>query len=412
MKTGWTGGQYSLWRGAFGLLLLALCVHTLVATARGIEELHGNADLGCDWLNPDGPVRIGLSALQTLGVLGLAALASVALAVGFHDRWAAVLLTVMLVAARISGAFGDSTTPMHVATLLILHALTPRAPYGSVDARGRPDPAGGWTFRPVIAWTAWIVFTLGAAAGAVLALGFALDADVSTFWPWASEYEARGSLLFGWLGGSGADVLLVHYRASVFAGLFLAPLVLWRSLWPFSWCVLLLLALDPGQIGSGAYFPFVLRLFGLAFLFDPAWIPPRGGDAVERIDYDGECGLCQRGVRFVLAEDPEGRRFRFAPLQGETFARAVSPERRAQLPDSIVVETADGRLLVRSAAAVHVLQHLGGLWRVLGTLLALVPRPLRDWGYDCVARVRKHLLAPPPALCPIAPAPIAQRFDP
>jgi predicted DCC family thiol-disulfide oxidoreductase YuxK len=116
-------------------------------------------------------------------------------------------------------------------------------------------------------------------------------------------------------------------------------------------------------------------------------------------------------VRFVLARDREGR-FRFAPLQGETF-RAVVPEgHRTALPDSIVVRAADGRTLARSDAAAHVLIGLGGAWRFWGRVLRLVPRPLRDLGYDAVAALRRRLVARPPDLCPVVPPALRGRFEP
>ena len=132
----------------------------------------------------------------------------------------------------------------------------------------------------------------------------------------------------------------------------------------------------------------------------------------ERIFYDGDCGLCHRWVKFALARDRGRELFRFAPLAGPTFASDVTPEERRGLPDSIAVRTADGRLLVRSAATLHILTRLGGPWRALAGVLGLVPRPLRDWTYDGVARVRKRLFAAPPAACPLVPRELARRFDP
>jgi predicted DCC family thiol-disulfide oxidoreductase YuxK len=40
----------------------------------------------------------------------------------------------------------------------------------------------------------------------------------------------------------------------------------------------------------------------------------------------------------------------------------------------------------------------------------LLPRWLLDIGYDGVARIRKHLFAPPPGACPILPAELRGRF--
>lgn len=132
---------------------------------------------------------------------------------------------------------------------------------------------------------------------------------------------------------------------------------------------------------------------------------------METIFYDGGCGLCHRWVRFVLAEDATGESFRFAPLHGATFHSTVSEKERAGLPDSIVVLTADGRLLTRSRAVVYILQRLGGLWRLIGSVGALIPTGLPDRAYDGVARIRHRLFAKPAASCPVVPVELRKRFD-
>jgi predicted DCC family thiol-disulfide oxidoreductase YuxK len=142
------------------------------------------------------------------------------------------------------------------------------------------------------------------------------------------------------------------------------------------------------------------------------YIMPREAPATETIYYDGHCGLCHRWVRFVLAVDPDGSLFRFAPLQGATFQAKVAESARAGLPDSVVVQTAGGALLVRSAAVVHVLRRLGGGWAALGAAIRLIPGPLRDGLYDWIARVRYRLFARPADICPLMPAELRKRFDP
>ena len=113
--------------------------------------------------------------------------------------------------------------------------------------------------------------------------------------------------------------------------------------------------------------------------------------------YDGDCGLCAGSVQFVLRHEPPSRRHRlhFAPLQGAFGAevRAAYPELAGV--DSVVwVEPTAERVLVRSAAALAVARHLGGIWGVLGLLGRLTPRPMRDAVYDLIARNRLRLVAP------------------
>ena len=130
----------------------------------------------------------------------------------------------------------------------------------------------------------------------------------------------------------------------------------------------------------------------------------------EQVFYDGRCALCHGFVRFLVKRDAAGDRFRFAPLQGPTFRAAAAG--RGPFPDSVILRSADGRFLVKSAAILHALGRLTPGWRALARLTAVVPGPVRDAVYDLVARLRRRLLSPPADVCPILPEPLRRRFDP
>jgi predicted DCC family thiol-disulfide oxidoreductase YuxK len=135
-------------------------------------------------------------------------------------------------------------------------------------------------------------------------------------------------------------------------------------------------------------------------------------EQTETLFYDGHCALCHGTVKFVVKRDRTGSAFRFAPLQGETFQADVTVEQRAGLPDSIVIRSADGSLLARSDAVVRILQRLGGGWRILASILAVIPRGLRDAVYDFIGRVRYRVFGKREDLCPVVPAELRARFDP
>jgi predicted DCC family thiol-disulfide oxidoreductase YuxK len=132
---------------------------------------------------------------------------------------------------------------------------------------------------------------------------------------------------------------------------------------------------------------------------------------VDHVFYDGDCGFCHGSVRFLAARDRSGA-LRYAPLGGPSFLALVPEGERAGLPDSLVVRTAHGRLLVRSDAALHCLHRLGGGWRALATVLGAVPRGLRDAGYDAFARSRRRWFARPADACPIPSGALRARLDP
>ena len=111
--------------------------------------------------------------------------------------------------------------------------------------------------------------------------------------------------------------------------------------------------------------------------------------------YDGVCGLCNRLIQFVLRRDPRGL-FDFASLQsatGQDILRRFG--RNADAFDTVYVLTryrSDGgsALLSKADAALFVVGSLGPRWRWLG-LLRVLPKALRDWGYDVVAGNRYRL---------------------
>lgn len=130
----------------------------------------------------------------------------------------------------------------------------------------------------------------------------------------------------------------------------------------------------------------------------------------ETIFYDGHCGLCHRWVKFVMPRDRDGSKFVFSPLQGDTFAQAIPEARRATLPDSIIVQTHGGEVLMKSTAVLHILRRLGGVWAVLAGVGRVIPRGLRDFVYDRVASVRHKFFKKPSDACPLMPPELRGRF--
>ena len=56
-----------------------------------------------------------------------------------------------------------------------------------------------------------------------------------------------------------------------------------------------------------------------------------------------------------------------------------------------LVEEPGERLTARSDAVIAVLRKLGGFWAVVAFLLRALPKSLRDWGYDLIARSRYRI---------------------
>ena len=134
--------------------------------------------------------------------------------------------------------------------------------------------------------------------------------------------------------------------------------------------------------------------------------------ATNIILFDGDCGLCQRSVQFILPRDPQGR-FHFAPLQSERgqalLAEQGWTESQRQALDSVVLIEA-GRVYTRSTAALRIAKGLGGLWPILFYLGILWPPFVRNAVYGLIARHRKRWFSTQDESCWLMRPDWRQRF--
>lgn len=117
--------------------------------------------------------------------------------------------------------------------------------------------------------------------------------------------------------------------------------------------------------------------------------------------FDGECGLCNGFVAWLVRHDA-GARFLLAGSAGEVGRAVVE---RAGLDAAITQSTLlvwDGAAHLRSDAIVAVARGLPWPWRA-AVALRWVPRPLRDGVYRWVAARRPRVEAEDPS-CGVPPA--------
>ena len=125
------------------------------------------------------------------------------------------------------------------------------------------------------------------------------------------------------------------------------------------------------------------------------------------IVFDGVCVFCSGFVRLVVRLDRK-KRFRFATAQspfGEALFRKYSlPTDNYETNLAII----DGMAFIRLESFVAIMTELGWPWRAARVLLIL-PRPLRDWLYDRVAKNRYALFGRKDS-CEIPSAELRQRL--
>ena len=123
--------------------------------------------------------------------------------------------------------------------------------------------------------------------------------------------------------------------------------------------------------------------------------------------YDAHCLLCSGSIQFLLRHDRQGV-LRFASMQGKTGRQLLA--RAGVNPDDVntVLFVRDGYTWRESAAVLRVLHVLGWPWR-LAWVGWLIPAPLRDALYRCIARNRYRWFGRSDT-CILPPPGTAQRF--
>jgi len=255
---------------------------------------------------------------------------------------------------------------------------------------------------------AWILMALGYTYSGVTKLVSPSWRDGTALAYVLDNPLARPSILRDVVLSLPPVLLRIATWGALAAELSFAPLALIPRVRSWIWTAMLLMHVSLMALLDFADLSLGMLMLQM-FTFNPAWVRPRPVPATDLLFYDGNCGLCHRAVRFVLAEDSAAA-FRFAPLDSDLFRSVIPAGKRNDLPDSFVILTVGGVVLTRSAAVRYLLARLGGIWRLVGGLAGLIPTRLRDVGYNAIARFRSRLFARPAAACPVLPVHLRDRF--
>ncbi len=103
--------------------------------------------------------------------------------------------------------------------------------------------------------------------------------------------------------------------------------------------------------------------------------------------FDGICNLCNGIVNFIIKNDPEAY-FKFTPLQLPTGQSLLAQHGfNLEVMDTFILIIED-RCLTKSDAALYIARCLPGLLWSLSGFFSIIPKPIRNWGYDIVVRNR------------------------
>jgi predicted DCC family thiol-disulfide oxidoreductase YuxK len=96
--------------------------------------------------------------------------------------------------------------------------------------------------------------------------------------------------------------------------------------------------------------------------------------------------LCNSAVKFVLKRDKNSV-FKFASLQSNLAKKLLKNLNATDVGSATFVLIDNGRVFLRSDAALKVCNHLSGLWPLM-RVFKIVPRFIRDWVYNLISKNR------------------------
>ncbi len=102
--------------------------------------------------------------------------------------------------------------------------------------------------------------------------------------------------------------------------------------------------------------------------------------------FDGVCNLCCASALFIIKRD-KNKRFKFASLQSDFAQQLFQKQQFDSKGIDSVAFYENGKLHVRSTAALKIARKLDGLWMLFYGFI-LIPAPLRDVAYNFIARNR------------------------
>jgi predicted DCC family thiol-disulfide oxidoreductase YuxK len=409
-NNGWTGGQFSLFRVLFGTYLF---VH-FAYLAFWASDVFSNAGMIPDAsLSPliaafPNPLRWFDSPTVVTCLSITAAFAAIGFTIGKWDKPAALLMWLVLAWFLGRNPLISNPAMPYVGWMLLAYQFVPSAPYGSWAARGRNDPGNGWQMPSGVFLGAWLVLALSYSYSGYTKLlspswvegqnvAYVLTNPLARDWMLRDIFLAVPPILVSSLTWF---ILVIE--------LFFAPLALMRKLRPWVWGAMLFVQFGFAFLLNFPDLTIAMLLFHL-FTFNPDWVKGQSLQGTT-VHYDGNCGLCHGAIRFLLAEDRRGE-LRFAPLQGGALESRIGAGAMAALGDTMVVDSADGVVRTEASAVIHLLLGLGGIWKLLGIALRILPLGFTNAGYRFVGARRIRWFGSKDETCPILPAQLRERFS-
>jgi predicted DCC family thiol-disulfide oxidoreductase YuxK len=105
--------------------------------------------------------------------------------------------------------------------------------------------------------------------------------------------------------------------------------------------------------------------------------------------FDGVCNFCNRSINIILDHDQDAH-FQFAPSQSTAGKDILQQFGLEQNGKSSVILIDNEKVYTKTDAVILIATHLKG-WPKLFRLIKFIPKPIRDFAYDLIAKNRYAL---------------------
>jgi len=105
--------------------------------------------------------------------------------------------------------------------------------------------------------------------------------------------------------------------------------------------------------------------------------------------FDGYCNFCSRSVLFIIRRDKK-RHFTFAASQTAGGQKVIAQYHLGEMAEHSIVLLEKGNVYRKSTAALRIARRLDKGWHLFFGCI-IIPRRIRDFIYDIIARSRYRL---------------------
>ena len=318
------------------------------------------------------------------GFLGMAVILSILFTMGIKRQWVAIILWYIWVCLFDRNNLISNPGIPFLGWLLLCSACIPSGEPLSLTKRKQKK---NWRFPKTIFMGAWIIMALSYTISG-------LDKMMAPSWqdgtaifhllenPLARDWWFREALLM-----LPMPILKMMTFGILALEILFLPLALFNKTRKWVWATMILM-----HLGILLVIDFADLTLGMLmihwFTFDSRWFKGKKREKVVNsniVFFDGVCGLCNRFIQFLIQED-RSEVLTYTPLQGKTASAILSHGIENEF--NTIRYFSDQQVWEKSDAILKIMSNIGGVWK-LSSVFWILPKVLRDKGYDFIAIRRK-----------------------